>query len=237
MKIVGLGVCGEGEADRYMRTTLDVFKRLCDDAIIVTNNASQKEKDLIKEYGYWQYEDNREWGLHQPTIKTELLKKILKLKPDWIIPLDMDEEMLITRDEFEKMTEGKVSFYCYIVNMWNDLQHYAKGLSFFNIRAFKNTEEGGTQYLKKPVHCGLAPPYYYQLGTYVPIVVKHYGLMKREDRMKKVERYKKYDPRAIHKGRLYYNALSSTSNGVTYNEEEMKQKVINEVSKYKQKIR
>jgi len=31
--------------------------------------------------------------------------------------------------------------------------------------------------------------------------------MKAEDRQRKVERYKKYDPRAIHKGRDYYDAL------------------------------
>ena len=239
MRIIGLGVCGNGEAGRYMENTLKVFKRLCDDAIIVTNNASQKEKDLIKKYGFWQYEDNREWGIHQPDIKTDLLIRIAKLKPDWIIPLDMDEEFLesFTREEFEKMTIDKVGFYCYIVNMWNDLEHYARGLSFFNIRAFKFLPDEGMQYLRKPVHCGLAPPYFYQFGTYVPLIVKHYGLMKKEDRMKKIERYQRYDPRAVHKSRSYYDALGMDSTGTRYVEEELRQKVENEVNKFKYKKR
>ena len=46
MRIIGIGVCGSGKADRYMRKTMDEYKRLCDDVLIVTNNVTQKEIDL-----------------------------------------------------------------------------------------------------------------------------------------------------------------------------------------------
>ena len=48
MKIIGQMVCGPGEADKYLKYSLDTFKRLCDDAFIVTCNAGPKEKKMIK---------------------------------------------------------------------------------------------------------------------------------------------------------------------------------------------
>ena len=53
MRIIGIGVAGNGEADRYMRATMEEFKRLCDDVIIATCNADQKTIKLIEEYGFW----------------------------------------------------------------------------------------------------------------------------------------------------------------------------------------
>ena len=86
-RIIGFMVCGPNE--KYLESSLKEFKRLCDDAMIVTNNADEKTKELIKSYGYKTYEDNREWGKDQPNIKTDLLKKIgEELNPDWIIAIE-----------------------------------------------------------------------------------------------------------------------------------------------------
>ena len=215
-KIIGLMVCGVGESDRYLEKPLEQFKNLCDDAVICLNGEDKKRDKLIKKYGFWSYRDDREWGLHQPSIKTDLLARIAKMKADYIMPLDADEEFAdMTRDKLEELTDGARGCYFYIVNHWNDESHYHRGLSFWNIRFFKLLPAFGLQYLKKPVHCGLAPPYAYKFGTYVPHIVRHYGLMEQEDRDRKVERYKKYDPRAIHKSNLYYEAIAEKGTKVT----------------------
>lgn len=213
-RIVGIGVVGPNEADRYMRRTMEEFKRLCDDVILVTNNATEKEINLIEEYGYRHYPDEREWGKEQPNIKTTLLTKAGELSPDWIIALDMDERFSpeVTREVLETLAgSGEVAWQFMVVNLYNDEEHFAqdKGIQrFWNTRFYKYLPNLGLQFLRRSLHCGLGPPYAYSLAWHAPHYLLHYGLMKKEDRMRRVERYKKYDPNAKYKGKEYYDDLS-----------------------------
>jgi len=210
MRIIGIGVVGPNE--KYIKATLEEFKRLCDDTILATNNADKDTIKLIEKYGFWHYEDNREWGKFQPDIKTDLLRRAGKLKPDWIIALDMDEKFApeFTREEAEKLTESKeIAFNFLVVNLYNDPEHFYHGVGiqrFWNIRFFKYLS-GHTQYMKKSLHCGLAPPIFYAWGWHAPFYLEHYGLMLKEDRMRKAQRYSQYDPNARFKGREYYDDL------------------------------
>lgn len=213
IKIVGIGVVGPGEANRYMDKTMQEFKRLCDDVLLVTNNATQKEIDLIDSYGFNHYEDNREWGIDQPNIKTKLLTKAGEMNPDWIVALDMDEVFApeFTREEAERLASGtEIAYYFMIVNLYNDEQHFAHDVGiqrFWNIRFYKYAPEYGVQFQRKNLHCGLGPPIMYKYGWHAPYYVLHYGLMKPEDRTRKVERYQKYDPNGRFKAGEYYNDL------------------------------
>ena len=233
MKIVGLMVCGPGEVDRFLRRPLEQFKKLCDDVVICLNGNDENRDRVIKDYGFWSYHDDREWGIYQPKIKTDLLKRIGKLRPDWVLPLDADEEMVdMTRQTLEEISSERRACYYYIVNLWNDEFHYKRAISFWNIRFFKFMPSMGLEYIKKPVHCGLAPPYAYTFGTYVPHLVRHYGLMKSEDREKKVERYSRYDPQAKHLGlKSWYDALRQDGTGTFYDEVAVTMKIREEVSK------
>lgn len=203
------------EAHRYLEGSLKEFKRLCDDAVIATNNADQATIDLINKYGYWHYEDNREWGIYQPQIKTDLLKKVAKLNPDWIVAIDSDEQFApeFTREQAEKLaSSNEIAYYFMVVNLYNDENHFAHDAGiqrFWNIRFYKFLPQYGLEFQKKSLHCGLAPPIAYQYGWHAPYYLKHYGLMKKEDRMRKVERYAKYDPRARFKDKVYYDNLSA----------------------------
>lgn len=221
MKIVGMMITG-AEADRYLEASLKELKRLCDDAIIATNNADQKTKDLIEKYDFWQYEDNREWGIYQPDIKTDLLRRVAKLNPNWIIALDSDEVFApeFTREEAERLAEtNEIAYYFLVINLYNDTEHYANSIGiqkFWNVRYFKYLS-GHNQYQHKRLHCGLAPPIFYHRGWHAPYYLEHYGLMKAEDRQKKVERYAKYDPEAKFKGREYYDDLSKELKSIPFN--------------------
>lgn len=215
MKIIGLSITGKGEAQRYMRNTLDEFKRLCDDVLIATCNASQEEIDLLDEYGFKHYEDNREWGIDQPNIKTTLLTKAgEEMNPDWIIWLDMDEVFApeFTREEAEKLTKSdEIAYNFLVVNLYNDEEHFAHDVGiqrFWNIRFYKYLPEHGLQFQRKNLHCGAAPPIAYKYGWHAPFYLSHYGLMKKEDRDRRVQRYAKYDPNHIFKGGEYYNDLA-----------------------------
>lgn len=230
MKIIGQMVCGPGEADRWLELTLKEFERLCDDVIIATCNAGPKEIQLIEKYDFRHYEDNREWGRFQPDIKTGLLKKILALAPDWVLPLDADESLpTVSRLVLEEIgVQNRDSAFFYVVNLWNDEGHYSKTLSFWNVRFYKADPSKGTQFLRKPVHCGNAPPYFYSIPpkkSYVPHILLHRGLMLPADRLGKVGRYDKYDPNAQHKGREYYDALTLMGTGTEYRQEEVLKKI------------
>lgn len=234
-------VVGPGEADRWLDQVFRQRKELTDDMVVCLNGEGRqigKERRLCKKYGFWCYEDTREWGIHQPDIKTDLLKKAGRLKPDWILPSDADEiyDKYFTREEADKLARtGDIGFYFYLVNLWNDETRCRKALNFWNIRFFRYAPEFGLVYARKRVHCGLAPPVVYYHGSHAPFIVKHYGLMKPEDRKKKVERYEKYDPRAVFKDRSYYDALKLETIGSPFDEDEMHKKVVDEVASYHEK--
>lgn len=205
-------VCGANE--KYLERSLNEFKRLCDDAIIATNNADEKTIRTIKEYGFKSYEDNREWGKEQPNIKTDLLTRAgRELTPDWIIALDADEIFCpsFTRHEAETLgSTEEIAFNFLVVNLYNNEQHFAHSVGiqrFWNIRYFKYLPEYGLQYQRKALHCGLAPPIAYRYGWHAPFYLLHFGLMLKEDRDRKIERYRKYDPHKIFKAGAYYDEL------------------------------
>lgn len=205
-------VCGPNE--KYLTRSLNEFKRLCDDVLIATNNADENTIKTIEEYGFQHYEDNREWGLYQPNIKTSLLERAGREKqPDWIIALDADEVFCpsFTRDEAETLAEsGEIAFNFLVVNLYNDEEHFAHSVGiqrFWNIRFYKYLPEYGLQFQRKALHCGLAPPISYKYGWHAPYYLLHYGLMLPEDRQRKQERYRKYDPNKRYKAGAYYDEL------------------------------
>lgn len=210
-RIIGIGVCGPNE--KYLEQTLKEFNRLCDDAIIVTNNADFETIRLIETYNIHHYPDDREWGKFQPDIKTDLLTKAGKLNPDWIISLDMDERFApeFTREEAIKLTQtDEIAYYFFVINLYNDPEHFAHSTGiqrFWNIRFYKYMPEYGLQFQRKALHCGLGPPITYKYGWHAPFYLLHYGLMDKEDRIRKAERYQKYDPNKKFKGGTYYDEL------------------------------
>lgn len=230
-KIIGYGICGAGEADRYLEATLKEFTRLCDETVICCNNATNKEKRLIKKYGFKIVEDNREWGTNQHLIKQDLLDNhIAKLNPYWCITLDMDEvfDKSFTREKLLELDKLGDALYVYIVNLWE--KGYNPELSFWNVRAWKWL--GDTKILKQPLHCGLSPEWAYKYGLYAPVMLLHYGLKEKSSRQAKIERYKKYDPSAKYKAMSYYNALKSDSYE-EFNQKEKMKEVEEYFNKYK----
>jgi hypothetical protein len=235
VKVVGMMVVGPGEGNRYLKEVLGQWKGLVDDAIICGNNTDKKTEKIISKSGYWFYRDDREWGIEQPNIKGDLLRKVAKLRPDWILPLDADElyDKRFNRETLEVLTKKPaIAYYFYIINLWGDKRHCKRSLNFENIRMFKHVPDLGYHFEKKPVHCGLAPPPFYHQGVQAPFMIKHLGLMKKESRDTKVLRYEKYDPEAKWKSSDYYNALKDDDIGSVFSEKDWHNKIINDVEQH-----
>lgn len=232
--IIGYGICGGGEAKRYMNETLEQFKLLCDDVIILGNNITDDERGLIKRHGFKLVEDNREWGKLQWRIKQDFLERnVAKLAKngDMLVCLDMDEVFCshITKDWIEKAPLD--AYHVFVVDLWNDTEHYKPESCFWNVRIWR--WNGQTKFKEKPVHCGLAPEWTYYYHRFAPFLLKHYGLMKEEDRNRKIERYEKYDPKAIHLERKFYNMLKDKSSK-SFDENKLCETIEKEVADYKQ---
>ena len=63
-----------------------------------------------------------------------------------------------------------------------------------NVRLFKVNPKVKQTFYNKNLHCGSAPIYAYNKRQTCAYVFKHYGHMRKEDREKKVQRQKKFDP-------------------------------------------
>jgi len=232
--IIGYGICGGGESKRYMRKTLEEFKRLCDNTILLGNNITKGERDLIKEFGFKLVEDNREWGLLQWKIKQDFIENHvskLVVKGDMLVCLDMDEVFCshLTKKWIE--TAPLDAYQVFIIDLWNDEEHYKVESCFWNVRMWR--WNGETKFKQKPVHCGLAPEWAYHYHRFAPFTLKHYGLMKPEDRAKKVLRYEKYDPDAKHLDVKFYEMLK-TNSAKDFDENKMCSIIEKEVETYKQ---
>lgn len=227
-----MGVCGPNE--KYFEATLQEFQRLCDETVICLCNATNKERQLVKKYGFHLVEDNREWGKNQWQIKEDLLHNhVAKLDPDWVVALDMDEvfDSKFNREELDRLARrGGLGYYFYVVNLYDE--GYSREWSFWNVRMFRWSPEHGMEYERKALHPGLAPKIAYFTGNYAPFLLKHYGLKDKEDRDRKASRYKQYDPKAVHKGKAYYDFLESSAPVTPFNEDELHQLVANEVKDY-----
>lgn len=235
MKVVGYAIVGPNEAKRYLKQTLEEFKRLCDDTIILLNGAGKAERDLIASYGFKTAQDDREWGKMQNTIKQDFVSNcVQKLTPDWLICLDADEcfESRFNRQELEKLTEDGWAFHFFVVNLWGE--GHKPRRNFWNVRMWK--WNGDTEFLNRPLHPGLAPKWAYMINQYAPFIVRHYGLKEKKDRLEKIKRYEKYDPNAKFCSREYYNDLK-TDDFAPYDEEKLHKEVDAEVRKYKPKIK
>ena len=233
-KVIGYGICGPGEASRYMRETMECFKRLCDEVIILCNNCDQAELNLIDEYGFKRVNDRREWGTHQWRIKQDFIERDIKQmanEGDVLVCLDMDE-VLSDRCTKEWLLKAELdAYHVFIVDLWNDPQHFKLESCFWNVRIWK--WNGETKFKAKPVHCGLAPEWTYHYHRHAPFLLLHKGLMAEEDRLRKIKRYEKYDPHAEHLDQKYYDMLKSNT-ARPFDEEALASQIAEEVATYNQ---
>lgn len=233
-KVIGYGLCGPGEASRYMRETMECFKRLCDEVIILCNNCDQAELNLIDEYGFKRVNDRREWGTHQWRIKQDFIERDIKQMAndgDVLVCLDMDE-VLSDRCTKEWLLASPLdAYHVFIVDLWNNPQHFKPESCFWNVRIWK--WNGETKFKAKPVHCGLAPEWTYYYHRHAPFLLLHKGLMDEESRLRKIKRYEKYDPDAQYLDRQYYDMLKSNT-ARPFDEQAMADQIAEEVATYNQ---
>lgn len=234
-KLIGYIVVGAGEADKMLNQALDDMERVVDDIAICLNNADVKTKKEIKKRGYWYIEDDREWGKCQNKIKENFIKLFIKkLKPDYCLAKDADEIFgnNLSKEKLIKYLDNYLAVHFWVCNLWDT--GYAPDMCFWKVFAWKNVPEYGYKVANQALHCGLVPEWAGRINRYAPFVVFHYGLKDKKIREKKWERYQKYDPDGIYKSKNFYQSLIEKQKVIEFNQKEVENLVIEEVSKLNQ---
>ncbi len=216
MRIAAFLIVGPGEAGRMLEPVLQQL-HWADDVCVCLNNADPATREMVYKYADLIREDDREWGREQWRIKQDFLSTVIEqVAPDWIWCMDADEifDPRFDRAMAEKMASGyDVAWYFWCLQLWNGPDRVRMDLSFPNIRFYRVVPELGLHFLAQALHCGLAPKYAYQAGSQSGLWFQHYGLMKADDRARKVARYDRYDPGARYKGKPWYDALRNEKAG------------------------
>jgi len=230
MKIIGMGIVGRGEGDRYLKQVLDKNSKICDLIVLWGDKIDEKTKSICLSYENVKLHDCRKklWIKKQWQIKEHLLNEyVAPLKPDWILPFDMDEvfDYRFNRKKAEELTKRKeIAYQFYCVQLWDseDKRRVDQGWGgFYNVRFYKFIPEFGLQWARRiRFHCGLAPEYAYKWAAKSEYAFKHYGYLKKEDRLKKIKRYKENDPNGIYLGKWWYASISKKPVLKKFNEKE-----------------
>jgi len=228
MKIYGMLICGRGEAKRYLKRTLTKLSELCDKIFVWGDGCEKETINLCLSFPkvrFFLSEPLWQKG-YQPYIKENLLSIIYKENPDWIICCDADEEFdkTFTRETAEHYAKlGGIAYYFLMITLWDSEKTFRKdgGWVFWNVRMFKARKDLPINYLKTPVHCGLAPKWAYEYGVQIPHLVKHYGYLKEKDRIKKAERYKKLDPKQRFQSPSWYKSFFTQPSLEEFNEDKI----------------
>lgn len=223
-----MGVCGSGEGDKYLEKTLKANLPLVDKMIVWGDAPDAKTEQILLSFDKVEYHRYPEsiWAQKQWLIKESLFNRyVLPHHPDWILSFDFDEifDYRITREELDKLAGGKAtSFYFNFVQLWNDEVHMrvdAGWGDFWNVRFWKFQPHMDQGWLRKALHCGLAPVYAYNQGIFVPYIVKHFGYLDANIRKQKIERYDMHDPQRVYQSKRWYDSMRSEGDVRKFNEE------------------
>lgn len=215
-KIVGYMVFGAGEADKYLADVLRRNLPLVDSLVCWGDAPDRRSEEMVLRYPRVEYHRYHEsiWGTSQNRIKEALLTRYVKPKqPDWCLCFDADEifDKRITREKLEELSQDGLAYSFRFITLWDDEEHHRVDGGwghFWNCRFFKFLPNERQEFMRRNVHCGLAPMYALSKSTDIHYLVKHYGYMNREHRQQKVERYKKFDPQKALNSPLWYDSMA-----------------------------
>ncbi len=205
MKILGMMLV-KNEANRWLHDCLLVFRKLCDEIIVLDDCSDDNTPDICKLYDCKVFHSEKSlWSENEVIQRKKLFDLTIKHanNNDWIICLDADELLIYEHIAYIKYIMNSLSnqingiaFKLY--DMWNN--DYYRQDEFWRAHfyhwamAIRYDKSLNYQWSNKKLHCGRFPlnsaPR--TLPTMIPI--KHMGWSTQEDRIKKYNRYMEVDP-------------------------------------------
>lgn len=204
---VVLSMVVKNEENRYLRQILKHILPAVD-AVMILDDASTDWtvdicKEILKDKEHKIIVNEKSMFHNEWKLRKKQWKETLKMKPDWILCLDADE--MFEDAFFEKLPyllkENSVDVYNFrLFDMWDSPDKYRsdrfwnahKRYCTFLIRYQKHFHY---RFRHTAQHCGRFPANIRFMNCLnSDLRIKHFGWMKKEDRVAKYERYMKLDP-------------------------------------------
>lgn len=205
-RFIGSCIVGNENGKYLIECVSDyIDRKLVDYVDIVCDNSNeetmQEIEELKKKYSNIKvhYHDFQLFGYAENKLRERAIDYALSQNPYAIIPFDADEkwEEELTREKAEKLLKKGESWDLLVAHYWDSREKIRiDGIWGMqkNVRLFKVNPKVKQTFYNKNLHCGSAPIYAYNKRQTCAYVFKHYGHMRKEDREKKVQRQKKFDP-------------------------------------------
>jgi hypothetical protein len=227
-KIIGSMIVGD-EDNRYLP---GVVKRmflgnLVDKLVIIldkSNKATCDEINSLKQIYNIKtyYHDFKLFGKAENLLRERAIQYAMSEYPYAIIPIDADEilDEDFNRDEAMKLLEKGICWDFMIAHFYKDKEHIRIDGVFAhqkNARLFKVLWDKDSKFYNKNLHCGSCPIYAYEKRKTCDFIFKHYGYIKENDRIDKVNRQKKFDKNKLLESNDLYNRIIDNVEAVEFN--------------------
>jgi len=210
--------------ERWIERCLSSLVDIVDGIVILDDGSTDRTPEVARAFPkVLRYEYVKHTEVDEVRDKNLLLSWTLALKPDWILALDGDEELgslsrwLIPR-EIARITPYNPEFTCLsfrFIYFWNDESTYRTDAEYADVwhpRLFTswNQDLSSLRFTCQKghgagFHCGSIPQGLIGRAKKAAIVVKHYGYLDPDRRLRKYEFYRHNDPIAFARG--YYEHL------------------------------
>lgn len=214
-----LSMVVKNESQRYLKEVLTKLNGVIDEAVIIddasTDNTVQMCYELLTGIPVHVIRNEESMFGNEINLRKKQWEETIKTNPDWILNIDADE---IFEDSFYKnvrdlINQESIDLYAFrLYDMWDE-NHYRNDTywhahDYYREFLYRYQPNFTYEWLDQPHHCGRMPKNIYQLPSAVSeIRVKHYGWAKKEDRISKYERYKKYDPDSVYGVKGQYDSI------------------------------
>ncbi|WP_068618310.1 glycosyltransferase family 2 protein [Paenibacillus tuaregi] len=196
----------KNESGRYLEKVLAEHRQYIDAAVIIDDGSTDNTLDLCKEYlegiPLHLVSNTSSKFSNEIELRKQQWRETAATQPEWILNLDADEmfETRFVKELPKLLNQTHTDAFCFRLYDFWDEEHYRED-QFWNshqtYRPFLLRYRTNFEYTwrETPQHCGRFPNNIFQLPNALSdIRLKHFGWMKKEDRIQKFKRYMELDP-------------------------------------------
>jgi len=183
------------EENRYIREVLNDLEQYVDEIIILDDNSQDSTIAICKSFRkvFVRTLEMSLWKCDEKVVRERLYKMAIERHPDWILALDADEFFEDRfKQEVREMIEQPFDWYSFNwYHFWTpDSYGRVSSSSMKSLRRlFKYFPDKPSNFPLVHHHCGSTPEWvrWHSNGKETDIRVKHFGFIRKEDRLNRIQ--------------------------------------------------
>ena len=216
---ITLSMVLRNEENRYLKDILASHRSFIDQAVIIDDGSTDRTVEIcmraLSGIPVRIVHNAIPKFANEALLRQQQWEETIKASPEWILNLDGDEEMESGfAKEVRRLTgQSDTDLFCFrLYDFWNDT-HYREDSYWQAHRTYRPfllryRPEFEYRWKETPQHCGRFPDNIFELPHELSeLRIKHYGWRDPDDRLRKLERYRKLDPEALYGWREQYESI------------------------------